>query len=516
MTQALARPDGTTPISAFRPLDKYAHGLADEQPRVPWLGTISAGYKGADGYPRAVRKSDARWIHLPPEDEVNAPGLARLVEAGGYHAIDIALPFEDPNLFLQQRFERRSATRLEVFGDEHRLTVLSVEKRQQGTKTVDVAAPRRVVLAGDPDYNALAETCSVACSLFFVAARWQDQDPQIYFPDGLGVYRLRFTSRNSLREILASLSQIQLLTGGRISGIPLRLGVTFREVADAGGARREVPIWTLRFRPPQNLELTPASWQELKRKSLAEGELLRALPAPTEETAQDALEALDADLDDDVVTALRRGPRCDARWYEATWFARVRETPLESDAARAEFITNYTRGRTDSLASFLESATEAEASDLLSSVSGYLARVAPLATVRRHPRRYEEIFGDEDVVVSDDHLVDRTTGEVLSEGSSSAQTAAAASEPSGAAAVAALHSPAPPPAPPAPLVEKYRRNRELVARARELGLAGFDPLALGKAEDVVEAANLELEDRLARYEFEQAEVERQRQQEGLI
>jgi hypothetical protein len=64
-------------------------------------------------------------------------------------------------------------------------------------------------------------------------------------------------------------------------------------------------------------------------------------------------------------------------------------------------------------------------------------------------------------------------------------------------------------------VDKYRRNRELVQRAREVGVAGFDPLKLGLSGDVVDAANLELEDRIARHEWEQQEVARQKAQEGL-
>src|SRR5262245_61829398 len=105
-------------IADFKPLDRYAHGLSDERPRVPWLGTISAGYKDKGGLPVVSRRGDERWIHLSPQDQNNAPGLLRLVQAGGYRWLDVAVPFEVPSLFLQQRFERRSATRLEVFGDE--------------------------------------------------------------------------------------------------------------------------------------------------------------------------------------------------------------------------------------------------------------------------------------------------------------------------------------------------------------------------------------------------------------
>jgi hypothetical protein len=67
-----------------------------------------------------------------------------------------------------------------------------------------------------------------------------------------------------------------------------------------------------------------------------------------------------------------------------------------------------------------------------------------------------------------------------------------------------------------PLISKYQRNRELVARAKELGIEGASPLGLGLADDVVDEANLELADRIERFLFEHDEVERQKAQEGLL
>jgi hypothetical protein len=111
--------------------------------------------------------------------------------------------------------------------------------------------------------------------------------------------------------------------------------------------------------------------------------------------------------------------------------------------------------------------------------------------VARNAQRYNEIFSDDDD--------GPPRAQVLTTPEPSSQGAAAESLPD------------PPPA----LVDKYKRNRELIARAREMGLAGVDPLALGQAEDVVEAANLELADRIARVEWEQEETTRQKAREGL-
>jgi phage recombination protein Bet len=118
-------------------------------------------------------------------------------------------------------------------------------------------------------------------------------------------------------------------------------------------------------------------------------------------------------------------------------------------------------------------------------------------------RTYSQVFDEDDVVVSGDRLVRRTTGEVVEEPPAQAQDL---TTPEPASAASAEN----------PLIGKYQRNRELIKRARELGIAGFEPLALGKTEDVVEAANLDLEDRIARFEFEHGEVERQKAQEGLV
>jgi hypothetical protein len=122
-----------------------------------------------------------------------------------------------------------------------------------------------------------------------------------------------------------------------------------------------------------------------------------------------------------------------------------------------------------------------------------------------HARRYSEIFSEEDVVVSGDRLVDRTTGEVIRPRE---LTGPAVSDQGGAVDSPRPSSP--------PLVDKYKRNRELIARARELGVSGYDPLKLGQTEDVVDAANLDLEDRIARAEWEIGEVQRQKAKEGLL
>jgi hypothetical protein len=416
VSTSLATTRQTYPIDRFQPLDKYQGGLSNEQPRVPWLATISAGYTDTSRdppIPRASRQADAKWIHMTPEDSLRAPGLRTALELRDYRWLEIAVPFDDPSQFIQQRFEKRSASRLEMHGDEHQLTEIVVREVRQNNRTVLVPEPRRVHPAGSAEYARLVEQCSVSVSVFFVLSYWKGSTPTIHFPDGLGVYRLRFTSRHSLRSIWGSLKQLSGLTGGRLAGLPLRLTLEWREVADPTGHNRMIGVWTPRFVPPAELELTPRLWQNLAGQALAEGEAMR-LPLPAEETVEDAAQTLDVDLDappPSALAELKAGPRADARYYQQAWFAAVKGSPLDSEEARAQFLWTFSEGRTDSLMRFLEQASDAEASALM--VAARRAVEAATAPEQRqsNARRYAEIYGTDDD--DDDQVVDLATGEIL-------------------------------------------------------------------------------------------------------
>jgi hypothetical protein len=419
--QDLARP--VYPIDTFRPLDKYAGGLSDEKPRVPWLATISAGYLDTSRdppIPRASRQQDEKWIHMVAEDRQRAPGLYAALEAGGFRQLEIAVPYDDPAGFLQQRFEKRSARRLELYGDERRITEIVVREQRQGTRTVLVPEPRRFYDAGTPQYVAKAQQCQVSMSFFFTLARWMGERPSMRFPDGIGVYRLRFTSRNSLRELVGSLAQLSTLTSGRLAGLPLRLTLDWREVADPTGTTRTIGVWSVRFAPPETIELEPKTWRDLAGHALAEGEAMH-LPVPSVETLEDAVETVDVDLDAPTpseLRALRSGPPCDAAFYQKAWFARVKNSPLDSDDARTQFIHTYTEGRFESLSLFLGQATEGEAAGLLSAAGAAVIAAQPPEVVSARAQRYTEIFGpDEEPLVTTARgaTVNAATGEVLDE-----------------------------------------------------------------------------------------------------
>uniref|UniRef100_UPI00257CAC85 recombination directionality factor n=1 Tax=Oceanithermus sp. TaxID=2268145 RepID=UPI00257CAC85 len=238
---------------------------------------------------------------------------------------------------------------------------------------------------------------------YFFLARWGGDDienaaPQIYFPDGFGVYRLRFTSRNSLRNLLATIRELQGLTAGRIAGVPLELRLVYREVADPTGARRKVPVWTFTLKPPGQLALTNETFRVIVQRGLEAGESLKleALEPP-KETLEDMEQAmLRGELLEEPVpveAALRPEPKAaamDAEFerlgrepeqpavlepdedaleklgtgyvpetWTRNWFAAVEGTPYRGDAARAWLIAHVTDGRYDSLAAVIEAGEEA-------------------------------------------------------------------------------------------------------------------------------------------------------------
>jgi len=279
-------------------LDKYAHGISKRSARQPWLATISAGTRDPSGLPRASRRDDPQWIHIAPGEDV--PGLRAVLEAGRWRELTIALPSNNHEDFLSQRFVRYSATRVEAFGDAEEIHVLRSHKVTRGKSTVDEPLPRETYRHGTLEYDREVDQCSVAGSLLFVLARWADGQPELYFPDeALGLYRLRFTSRTSLERLIGGIEQLRHMTGGSIAGLPLRLSLQFGEVADAGGAKRTVPYWAVRFLPPPGAgALTAETWPGFKAAAYAEDATLRALPpgAAASVTA-DLVEAEGPDVD---------------------------------------------------------------------------------------------------------------------------------------------------------------------------------------------------------------------------
>lgn len=404
-------------------LKPYAHGVSQERPRMDALATISAGFKGEkNGRSFPVVSRDGTIQISDPSGR--APGLAAELKRRQGKSLTIAVVSNDPGEVLQQGFAYRSATRLMAHGNHESVTVINVREEQDETGKAVQVVERRSHAAGTPTYRAAVEKCKVESNFYFVLARWDEQgNPKLVFPDGLGFYRLRFTSLNSAENIRSQLAYIASLpiTGGRVAGIPLELAIDYREVSGPDGSRRRVPVWTLVLRPPCAIELDVAATTRILERGMAQAEGL-ALPMPRLETFEDAeVEGPGIDLDQaviegeartvspDEVRHLRDGGKADPDWLIRQYFAGAGRTSLRDDDGRERFLLAFTRGRTGSLAEFAATATRRQSEDLLKALAvavgeeiagrqdAGMPAVEPVTVVSPRPGRgYHDIFGADD------------------------------------------------------------------------------------------------------------------------
>jgi hypothetical protein len=364
-------------------LDPYAAGIADEVPRVDALAIISCGYRGEGngnkpGLPKASRPGDTRQIHV--RDPLNrAPGLEDALKDGGYRQLLIAFPLDDPRQFIIQRFTRYSASRLEAYGDETAITW--IHQAENGKE-----AHHQRFAAGTSEYERLVKTCKADTRIYFCLAEWTPNGPEVVFPDGLGVYAIRTTSRHSVRSILGSLTYTARFTRGRIAGLPFLLTVDHREVAGPDGTKRVVPVWTITTKPPEGARLTSRTFRELATSALREGASLM-LPAPDAETWEDADAAGPPPVDEPTeqeIAQLERGGLCDYEHWIKTWHSLARGTAWDADEARASFIDAYTDGATGSLSHFLRGASEDEAAGLIAEFGEAVANARRQANAAKY------------------------------------------------------------------------------------------------------------------------------------
>lgn len=376
----------------FRILDPTAPGgVVTVEPRPEWLATISAGYKVKNdkgGYPAVSRDGT---IHIPDDKDIErAPELAAALKATGGKSLTIAFCSDDLNNNIVQRFVHYSASSLDIFGDETSLTHVTAT-----AKTGDKQASLRFekVYAGSEEYARLAGMCKAETSVLFALAEWTPQgEPRMVWTGGFGRYRIRFTSRNSLQNILSYLmNTLMPLTKGCLAGIPLELTLGYRDVAGPdpvkGWARHNIPIWELRLKVPGGLKVDPFKLKRVVNVAAINAAPLRALPPPSytvEHALLSAPESPEEDLDTiDLTEALARtDPPCDAEHYRKHWHAMVADDPLLStEKGRHQFVAKFTATRwpdsphrhTESLEAFLGGnaekhippASESEASDML-------------------------------------------------------------------------------------------------------------------------------------------------------
>lgn len=374
-------------------LDPYSGGIAAETARVDSLAVISCGYRAKTegqgnkpGLPKASRAGDPKQIHL--HDALNrAPGLAAAIEAGQHRQLTIAFPLDDPRQFIIQRFTRYSASRLEAYGDEASITWIhpgggDKEPRHQRFE------------AGTEEYERLVKTCKADTRIYFCLADWTANGPEVIFPDGLGVYAIRTTSRHSVRSIIGSLAYTARFTHGKIAGLPFLLSVDHREVAGPDGSKRTVPVWTITTKPPEGARLSSRTFRDIATSALREGASLM-LPAPDAETWEEADAAgpppVDAPTDQEIAQ-LERGGLCDYDFWVRSWHALARGSAWDNDDARAAFMDTYTEGATASLSQFLKGASEDQAAALIAALGEAVSNARRQTMAAKH----ELIFKSDD------------------------------------------------------------------------------------------------------------------------
>jgi len=383
----------------FRRLDPYAGGYSPESARVTPLALISAGYRaqGRDGHvglPRATRPGDEQQIHL--HDPLNqAPGLRAVLEANGWSYLTIAFPIEAPG-FISQIFTRYSSTRLEAYGDGTQITF--IDNRPQTMESNHGQPLHRVFPAGTSEYERLVRTCKADTRIHFCLAEWTDDGSEVVFPDGLGVYAIRTTSRHSVRNILGQIAYTSQFTHGRIAGLPFTLRIVHRpNVSGPDGTMRQIPVWSIVTTPPSGIRLSSRTFREVATQALREGAQLM-LPAPDVPTYEELEVSGPVEVEVDEPTeeqmlVLEAGGRADQAHWTRTWHAMARGVTwvhnghtfdLTADQGRAAFVRDFTQGRTGSLSAFLQTATDEQATEL----------IAALGVAKQHmlARRYSEIY----------------------------------------------------------------------------------------------------------------------------
>lgn len=341
----------------FRSLDVYAGGYADEDYRLQAIATISAGdaieKTGSDGKKHRTPNVSRQGVIMLHDKGGRATGLAEALKETGGKSLTIAFPFDDPNVFIQQHFVQYDSSRLLAFGDHESITTIAKDGKRDTFAT------------GSKQYEQLVAASKVATSVYFILARIDDGETSFSFPDGLGMYRLRFTSRNSIRSLKAALRDVQRFTGGHIAGVPFELSLDYPEVAGPDGSRRSVPVWS--FAAFKGVTLNSRTFRPILLSAIHEGAAL-LLTAPAAET----IDQFEEDVTEGEFDILQRGGLCDATYWNDRWHAVAAGTPYAADDARHEFIGKFTAARgcglTSSLSAYLKVSTEADAMALISAL----------------------------------------------------------------------------------------------------------------------------------------------------
>ena len=391
----------------FVALDPYAPGgIAEQESRPTWLAAISAGHKvktNKGEIPQSSKQGEI-YIHIEEGEGggliallgaeqdsdyehcfVSPPSARLMVALGSDAEWDGARQEWDLSGIFSQRLVRRSAGALQVYGDHTKLTeiVLKNVKVTVDGKEETRRVPEHVDhYAGSPRFAELLPTTKAETRMLFCLAEWTEQQrARMPFPDGLGWYSLRFTSRWSRRSLVGKLQEVCSLTQGHLRGIPFGLFISYMNVPGPDGKTRKIPVWRLEFKPPTMLALSSDNFRSTIGGALEEGRKLLLIEQP-KDTIEHAQRVEDVDLDSpEAIEILTNGsPQCNAEEWEARWFSFVKGTSLEGEQARGAFLERFTQGATSSLATFLDSATDADCGRLLGEAAEQVGEEREAAT----------------------------------------------------------------------------------------------------------------------------------------
>lgn len=355
MTQALTAFQGGSiapadPFEGVEFLTKYDDA---KPPRPDFIACISAGYKGPDGNP-VISRDGTIYVSDP---QGRAVGLAEALAATGGKSLTITLPSDRMADIFFQHYRKEGRTRLEAHGDA------------KGITTIAANGDRAFYAAGSPEFEKLRRECKVTYEIAFYLARWVGAGsghprPEIYWPDGVGAYRIRTTSEKTVNNFRGCIRELAMRTGGPVAGFPIEVRLAYPQVADKTGTKRSVPLFTFILKPPGGFAMDAGAFRRIAQESAAilPSMQLVALPAP--QTVDDAI----AEFETELLTV-----PLDAESACKRYFAIADKTPYGTKEGRAAFVGEFTRGHTTSLREFLASATPDEMSALLDTLESLVA-----------------------------------------------------------------------------------------------------------------------------------------------
>lgn len=270
-------------------------GISDRRPRLIRVGKLHLGVKAKSTkgteYPKQVDyfvcKEDA-------STSAEAAAAFRDVYGDKPKELDIVFPADDELLFADQNFKMYSRSwQLTCRGDGEE-AMAKWDVSQDGAHPEGVeggtwagAATTSWVYRKIP---CLAAKCPMQASEKPSCKGIMNLQFMLPLVVGIGVWQIDTGSWNSMRNVLDGIETVRAITGGRVRGVPLTLGIVPKEVTpanQAGGVVAEGSSGSIKTKTVQVLQVglpgqrLPDMLRETRK--LEKETALMALPAPVDE-----------------------------------------------------------------------------------------------------------------------------------------------------------------------------------------------------------------------------------------